>query len=172
MRANTIAERSAVSSVDLQSPRSHEYLTFKLGAEKYAIDILRVQEIRSYEPPTRLAGAPDIVCGVLNLRGVVVPVVDLRARFASKAAFDTSTVIIVLNVDNRTDGAVVDAVSDVIKLLPEQITPAPEFGGVFAAQQIVGIGTVQQDGHEHLLLLLDIEGLICSASMGLGSASQ
>jgi purine-binding chemotaxis protein CheW len=101
-----------------------------------------------------------------------VPVVDLRARFASKTGFDASTVIIVLNVAKRIVGAVVDAVSDVIELLPGQITPAPEFGSVFTAQQIVGIGTVQQDGQEQMLLLLDIEGLISSASMGLGSTRQ
>jgi purine-binding chemotaxis protein CheW len=168
-----VAERSAVNSVNVSAPHSHACLMFKLGAEKYAIDILCVQEIRSYELPTRLAGAPDIGCGVLNLRGVVVPVVDLRARFVSKTGFDVSTVSIVLNVAKRIVGAVVDAVSGVIELLPGQITPAPEFGSVLTAQQIVRIGTVQQDGQEQLLLLLlDIEGLISSASMGLGSTRQ
>ncbi|WP_128003730.1 chemotaxis protein CheW, partial [Piscinibacter defluvii] len=115
-----------------EAARSHshaggEFLTFRLGDEEYGIDILRVQEIRSYEQPTRIANAPAFVKGVVNLRGVIVPVVDLRMKLGCPSAeYNTFTVVIVLNVRNRVVGAVVDSVSDVLELPPEAIKPAPE----------------------------------------------
>jgi purine-binding chemotaxis protein CheW len=106
---------------------SGEFLTFRLGAEEYGIDILRVQEIRSYEPPTRIANAPSFIKGVVNLRGVIVPIIDLRLKLnCDTAEYNDFTVVIVLNVRGRVVGAVVDSVSDVLELSHEQIKPAPE----------------------------------------------
>lgn len=137
-----------------------EVLTLRLGAEEYAIDILRVQEIRSYEKPTRIANAPPHLLGVTNLRGVIVPIVDLRMRFGLEAAYDAATVTIVLNVGARTVGAVVDAVSDVQALTPDQIKPAPDFGGVIDSTQVLGLATLQQGDRERMLILVDIERLL------------
>lgn len=149
-----------------------EVLTLCLGAEEYAIDILRVQEIRSYEKPTRIANAPPHLLGVTNLRGVIVPIVDLRMRFGLEAAYDAATVTIVLNVGSRTVGAVVDAVSDVQALSPEQIKPAPDFGGVIDATQVIGLATIQQGDRERMLILVDIERLLrdIGAAFGEGAA--
>lgn len=149
-----------------------EYLSFRIGAEEYGIDILRVQEIRSYEPPTRIAGAPRFVTGVTDLRGVIVPVVDLRLRLqAPEARHDASTVIVVLNVHGRVIGVVVDAVSDVIEFSAGQIKPAPQFNNTVTANHIVGIATVDAAAGERLLILLDIEALLAGADIGLtGSA--
>jgi purine-binding chemotaxis protein CheW len=99
-----------------------EFLAFKLGAEEYGIDILRVQEIRSYEEPTRIANAPPFMKGVVNLRGVIVPIIDMRMKFnLEQANYDDFTVVIVLNIGSRVVGMVVDAVSDVITLQPAQL---------------------------------------------------
>ena len=108
-----------------------EFLAFKLGDEEYGIDILRVQEIRSYEQPTAIANAPSFMKGVVNLRGTIVPIIDMRLKFSlSNASYDDFTVVIVLNIGKRVVGMVVDAVSDVISLSPENIRPAPEFGAM------------------------------------------
>lgn len=149
-----------------------ECLSFRLGAEEYGIDILRVQEIRGYEPPTRIANAPTFVKGVLNLRGIIVPVVDLRLKFGLEhAAYDAITVTVVLNVAGRTVGAVVDAVSDVVALTREQIMPAPEFNSTVDPSHVVGIGAIRQGERERMLILLDIEALMSSAEMGLINAN-
>ncbi len=141
-----------------------EYLTFRLGSEEYGIDILRVQEIRSYEPPTRIANAPGFIKGVVNLRGVIVPIIDLRLKLCCETAeYNTFTVVIVLNVKGRVVGAVVDSVSDVLELAPEQIKPAPEMSASIDGSFITGIGSVS----ERMLILMDIEGLMSSADMGL-----
>ena len=111
---------------DALAARAGEYLTFRLGGEEYGIDILRVQEIRSYEQPTRIANAPGYIKGVVNLRGVIVPIVDLRVRLGcAQAEYNHFTVVIVLNVKGRVVGAVVDSVSDVLELPAEAIRPAP-----------------------------------------------
>jgi purine-binding chemotaxis protein CheW len=145
-----------------------EFLTFRLGAEEYGIDILRVQEIRSYEPPTRIANAPPFVRGVLNLRGIIVPVVDLRLKFGcERAGFDAFTVVIVLNVRGRVVGAVVDSVSDVLELDADAIKPAPELCSVVDSGFIRGIGSLEADGKQRMLILVDIESLMSSADMGL-----
>ena len=141
-----------------------EYLTFRLGAEEYGIDILRVQEIRSYEPPTRIANAPAFIKGVVNLRGVIVPIVDLRLKLGcDRADYNHFTVVIVLNVRGRVVGAVVDAVSDVLALAGAAIRPAPALSARFDTGFITGIGSVA----DRMLILIDIEALMASSDMGL-----
>ncbi len=145
-----------------------EVLSFRLGAEEYGIDILRVQEIRGYEPPTRVAGAPEFIKGVVNLRGVIVPVVDMRIRFGlAEVQYNTFTVVIVLNVAGRTVGMVVDSVSDVLELGAGQIKPAPDFSAAIDAAFITGLGTVRHGDEERMLILMDIEQLMRSPEMGL-----
>ena len=147
------------------APRhAREYLTFRLGDEEYGVDILKVQEIRGYEPPTRIANAPPFVKGIVNLRGVIVPIVDLRIRFGLGAPqYDAFTVVIVLNVAGRVVGAVVDSVSDVLELAPDQVRDAPDIAAVIDNGYIVGLGTVG----ERLLILLDIERLVASPDMAI-----
>jgi purine-binding chemotaxis protein CheW len=145
-----------------------EYLTFRLGAEEYGIDILRVQEIRSYEQPTRIANAPHFIKGVVNLRGVIVPIVDLRLKLGCDSAeVNGLTVVIVLNVRGRVVGAVVDSVSDVAELGRDQIKPAPELGSSVDSRFITGIGALKSGDAERMLILVDIEALMSSADMGL-----
>ena len=141
-----------------------EFLSFRLGAEEYGIDILKVQEIRSYEPPTRIANAPSFIKGVVNLRGVIVPIVDLRLKLACETAeYNSFTVVIVLNVKGRVVGAVVDSVSDVLALDHEAIKPAPEMNSAVDTSFITGIGSIS----DRMLILMDIEGLMASQEMGL-----
>jgi purine-binding chemotaxis protein CheW len=147
-----------------------EFLTFRLGAEEYGIDILRVQEIRSYEPPTRIANAPAFIKGVVNLRGTIVPIVDLRVKLGcEKVDIDAFTVVIVLNVRGRIIGAVVDSVSDVMQLGGDQVKPAPEISSTNVdTTYITGIGSVAGEGQkDRMLILVDIEALMTSADMGL-----
>jgi purine-binding chemotaxis protein CheW len=149
----------------------NEFLSFRLGDEEYGIDILRVQEIRSYEAPTRIANAPHFIKGVVNLRGVIVPIVDLRLKLSCDTAEYTDfTVVIVLNVRGRVIGAVVDSVSDVLALGADNIKPAPEMNASAAAGYIMGIGCVRSGEVERMLILTDIEALIGSAEMGLMDA--
>jgi len=146
------------------SNQKHEYLAFRLGAEQYALDILQAQEIRGYDSVTRIANAPDFIKGVVNLRGVIVPIVDMRVKFnLDTPAYDQFTVVIILNVANRIIGMVVDGVSDVITLTPEQIKPAPEMGTALNTDYLIGIGTID----ERMLILVDIDKLMSSAEMGL-----
>jgi len=149
---------------------SSEYLTFRLGAEEYGIDILRVQEIRSFEEPTRIANSPPHIKGVVNLRGVIVPVVDLRIKLGcDKVEYNSFTVVIVLNVRGRVVGAVVDSVSDVLELPHSQIRPAPEMAsGSVDTAFITGIASVA----ERMLILMDIQALMSSADMGLMDAAS
>jgi len=145
-----------------------EFLSFRLGGEEYGIDILRVQEIRSYEAPTRIANAPHFVKGVVNLRGVIVPIVDLRLTLGfDSAEYDEFTVVIVLNVRGRVVGAVVDSVSDVLALTHDQIKPAPGLNSTVEASHITGIGCVVSGETQRMLILMDIESLMSSADMGL-----
>lgn len=141
-----------------------EFLTFRLGGEEYGIDILRVQEIRSYEQPTRIANAPSFIKGVVNLRGVIVPIVDLRLKLGCDTAnYDSFTVVIVLNVKGRVVGAVVDSVSDVLQLTKEAVKAAPELSSSVDTSFITGIGNVG----DRMLILIDIESFMSSADMGL-----
>ncbi|MGC4062249.1 MAG: chemotaxis protein CheW [Aquabacterium sp.] len=150
-------------------PAGREYLTFRLGSEEYGIDILKVQEIRSYEQPTKIANAPAYLKGVVNLRGVIVPIVDMRVKFNcleddGQTDMSSFTVVIVLNVRGRVVGAVVDSVSDVMQLAEQAIQPAPEMStSVVDTTYITGIANV----NERLLILMDIEALMSSAEMGL-----
>lgn len=143
----------------------HEFLTFRLGRESYGIDILKVQEIRGYEAPTAIANAPEFIMGVTNLRGVIVPILDLRVRFGmAQPRYDEFTVVIILNVAGRVVGVVVDSVSDVLTLAAEAIRPAPEFASsTFDAKYITGLATVD----EQLVILLDIEHLMTAREMAL-----
>ncbi|HEY5805094.1 MAG TPA: chemotaxis protein CheW [Lysobacter sp.] len=141
-----------------------EYLTFALGEEEYGVEILKVQEIRGYDTVTRLPDAPDYIKGVINLRGTIVPVIDMRIKFRlERVEYNALTVMIVLNVADRVVGMVVDSVSDVIQLQSEQIRPVPDIGSAIDRQFITGIGT-QGD---RMLILLEIERLMTSAEMGL-----
>jgi purine-binding chemotaxis protein CheW len=146
------------------SVADHEYLTFTLGDEEYGVDILKVQEIRGYDQVTRLAGAPEFVKGAINLRGLIVPVVDMRLKFQlSQASYDETTVMIVLSVAGRTIGVVVDGVSDVLRLDPSQVRTVPDLGSAIDRQFLMGLGVVD----ERMLILLDIERLMTSEEMGL-----
>lgn len=141
-----------------------EYLTFTLGSEEYAIDILKVQEIRGYEKPTLIANAPSFIKGVINLRGIIVPIVDLRIKFnLGKVEYTPFTVVIILNVAGRVIGTVVDSVSDVISLSAGQIRPAPDFSGSFDTKYIVGLSSIDN----RMLIVTDIERLMTSADMEL-----
>lgn len=141
-----------------------EFLTFRLGQEEYGIDILRVQEIRSYEQPTRMAHAPEFIKGVIDLRGVIVPIVDLRLKLQCPTAEYTDfTVVIILNVGGTVIGAVVDAVADVVALAEGDIRPAPQFESQIDAAFVRGIATVG----ERMLIVVDIESLLSGAEMGL-----
>ena len=154
-----------IESADIAADQmANEFLTFRLGKEEYGIEILKVQEIRGYDAVTHIANAPEFIKGVVNLRGIIVPIVDMRIKFRlDKADYDQFTVVIILNVSGRVVGIVVDAVSDVISLGAEQMRPAPEFGATINAEYIMGLGTVG----ERMLILMDIEKLMTSSDIGL-----
>jgi purine-binding chemotaxis protein CheW len=146
----------------------NEFLTFRLGAEEYGLEILKVQEIRGYDAVTTIANTPEFIKGVINLRGAIVPIVDLRIKFnLGKVEYDQFTVVIILNLSNRVVGMVVDSVSDVLALTPEQIRSAPEFGSAVDTRYVTGIGALD----ERMLILVDIERLMSSAEMALVDAS-
>ncbi|QBE66908.1 chemotaxis protein CheW [Pseudoduganella lutea] len=150
---------------DTATTNPAEYLAFTLGKEEYGIDIQKVSEIRNYEGPTKIASAPDYVKGVINLRGVIVPIVDMRIRFAlGTPDYGPFTVVIILNISGRTVGMVVDAVSDVTTLTPDQIKPTPDLGSTLNTEHIIGLGTID----ERMLILVDIDRLMSSEEMGLG----
>ena len=151
---------------DKVSMGAREYLTFRLDQEEYGIDILKVQEIRGYERPTRIANAPEFIKGVVNLRGTIVPIVDMRLKFnCATAEYDAFTVVIILNLHNRIVGIVVDSVSDVMELPPESLKAAPEMDSMIDSAAVVGLGSVG----ERMLILLDIEKLMSGLDMGLVS---
>ncbi|WP_137916962.1 chemotaxis protein CheW [Hydrogenophaga sp. 2FB] len=170
---HTPASTSPSSSVASRRPApalasAGEFLSFRLGAEEYGIDILRVQEIRSYEEPTRIANAPAFIKGVVNLRGVIVPVVDMRIKLnCDKVEYNDFTVVIVLSVLGRVVGMVVDSVCDVIELSKDHIKEAPQISSTLDASFITGIASVG----ERMLILADIEALIGSADIGLADTS-
>jgi purine-binding chemotaxis protein CheW len=147
------------------SPSSaNEYLTFTLGREEYGMPILNVQEIRGYDAVTRLANTPDFIKGVVNLRGIIVPIIDMRIKFnLGQVEYNELTVVIIINVANRVIGMVVDGVSDVITLNGDQIKPAPEFGSAIDTNYVVGIGTID----DRMLILVGIEQLMTSRDMEL-----
>jgi purine-binding chemotaxis protein CheW len=146
-----------------------EFLTFTLGQEEYAIDILRVQEIRGYDQVTAIANSPSFIKGVINLRGAIVPIVDLRIKFNLEAVtYDQFTVVIILNVLKRIIGVVVDSVSDVIALDGTAIKPPPEFGSTFNTEYLMGLASVDA----RMLILVDIEKLMSSDELALMDRSN
>lgn len=148
---------------------AREYLTFRLDQEEYGIDILKVQEIRGYEPPTRIANAPNFIKGVVNLRGTIVPIVDMRLKFnCSKAEYDSFTVVIILNLRNRIVGIVVDSVSDVMELPANSLKAAPDIDSAIDSDAVMGLGSLG----ERMLILLDIEKLMSGVDMGLASDAE
>jgi purine-binding chemotaxis protein CheW len=141
-----------------------EFLAFRLGQEEYGIDILKVQEIRGYDAVTKIANVPDFIKGVVNLRGIIVPIVDMRIKFnLGMPTYDQFTVVIVLNISDRVIGMVVDSVSDVITLVPAQIKPAPEMGSALNTDYLTGLGTLD----ERMVILADIDKLMSSNEIGL-----
>jgi purine-binding chemotaxis protein CheW len=141
-----------------------EYLTLRLGAEEYAIDILRVQEIRSYEQPVHMVNSPSFIKGVINLRGVIVPIVDLRLKLSMPSAEYTDfTVVIILNIRGTVVGAVVDGVSDVVTLDAKVVLPAPQFESAIDARFILGLANLD----ERMLVVIDMDALLSTAEMGM-----
>jgi purine-binding chemotaxis protein CheW len=141
-----------------------EFLAFTLGQEEYGIDIQKVQELRGYDTVTRIANAPEHIKGVVNLRGIIVPIIDMRIKLnLGTPTYDQFTVVIILNMASRVVGMVVDSVSDVITLTPEQIKPAPAMGSVLGTDYLIGLGTLD----ERMLILVDIDKLMSSTDMGL-----
>lgn len=152
------------NTVNTSGTAGGEFLTFTLGAEEYGMDILKVQEIRGYDAVTAIANTPTFIKGVINLRGIIVPIVDLRIKFnLGKVDYDQFTVVIILNLNHRVVGVVVDSVSDVLTLLPEQIKAAPSLSTSLDTRYIMGLGTVDQ----RMLILVDIEKLMSSRDMEL-----
>lgn len=142
----------------------NEYLTFTLGPEEYAIDILKVQEIRGYEQPTTIANAPAFIKGVINLRGTIVPIVDMRIKFGvGQVEYTPFTVVIILNIGQRVVGMVVDSVSDVTTLAQDQVHPAPDFAATVDTKYILGLGTLD----ERMLIVVDIARLMLASDMAL-----
>jgi len=141
--------------------KTSQFLTFILGSEEYGVDILKVQEIRGWEPATTIPNTPEYVLGVVNLRGHVVPIVDLRLRFSlENADFNHNTVVVVVKVAQgsaeRTVGMVVDAISDVYIVKDSEVREAPDFGGAMGTEFIMGLTTVD----EKMVVLLDVDHLV------------
>jgi len=156
-------------SNDTVNPPSNEYLSFTLGDEHYGVDILNVQEIRGYDGVTRIPDAPECIKGVINLRGTIVPVMDLRLKLGLEhASYDPFTVMIVINFNQRVVALVVDSVSDVIELDPSQLRPPPELGSTVDSRCISGIGTVD----ERMLIVLNIESLMIETALDAAPASE
>lgn len=147
-----------------QAEKPLEFLSFTLGEEEYGIDIQKVQELRGYDAVTRIANAPAFIKGVVNLRGIIVPIIDMRVKLnLGDPSYDQFTVVIVLNIGGRVVGMVVDSVSDVITLTPEQIKDAPQMGSLLDTDYLIGLGTL----NERMLILVDIDRLMSSEEMGL-----
>lgn len=144
--------------------RGNEFLAFTLGKEEYGIEILKVQEIRGYDIVTSLANTPEFIKGMINLRGIIVPILDMRIKFhLGSVEYNQFTVVIILNVASRVVGMVVDGVSDVLTLNADQVKPAPEFGSAIDTRYMMGLGMVD----ERMLILVDIEKLMTSRDMEL-----
>ncbi|EIK44012.1 putative CheW protein [Cellvibrio sp. BR] len=151
-------------SQSISASTVQEFLTFSLGDENYAIDILTVKEIRGYESVTKIANAPPFIKGVINLRGDIVPIVDLRIKFnVGQVTYDEFTIVIVLHIRSRIVGIVVDGVSDVVGLSKEQLRPPPDFGVAFNSRYLLGLASV----NEQMIILVDINELISSEELGL-----
>jgi purine-binding chemotaxis protein CheW len=159
----TEIKRSQENHIHTESD-SREFLSFVLGSEHYALDIMSVKEIRGYEAVTKIANAPPFIKGVINLRGDIVPIVDLRLKFAvGEATYNEFTIVIMLNIAQRIVGIVVDGVSDVIRLADDEIRPAPDFGVAFDSRYLLGLVPIE----DHMVILVNIESLISSDELGL-----
>jgi purine-binding chemotaxis protein CheW len=160
--------RQSAGAARVAAASAGEFLTFRLGGEEYGVDILKVQEIRSYEAPTRIANSPAFLKGVVDLRGVIVPIIDLRLKLGCDSAeLNAMTVVIVLNMRGRVIGAVVDAVSDVIQLDAALVQPAPAMNALVDTRYIRGIANVA----ERMLILVDIESVLTGDELGALDAS-
>ncbi len=149
------------TSLKKENLNDHEYLTFILAGEEYGIDILKVQEIRGWSPVTEMPNTPNYLRGVINLRGVIVPIVDLRERFSRPLMeYDATTVVIVLRAEINSKkvvlGVVVDAVSDVYKVDDQDVKSAPDLGGNVDSQFLTGMATID----EKIIILLCAEKLL------------
>lgn len=165
---NTLLTTSHATGSVARAQVPQEFLSFRIGGEEYGIDILSVQEIRGFEQPTRMVGAPAHVLGVRNLRGIMVPIIDLRMKLAmAEARYDELTVTVILNVGQRVLGVVVDAVNDVLELTSEQIKPAPQFRGYVDAESVTGIASLEHGESERMVILLDIARLMTRDTEGL-----
>jgi len=149
-------------AVRATSPASswNKCLCFRLHEVEYGIDLLLVREIRVYEQPTWLAGAPPSVVGMLNMRSEIVPIIDLRLRFGLPACFEKHTITVVVTLADRTAGLVVDSVSDVLELDSSQITTAPPLAGTAETPLVARMGLVRQGERERMLMLLELEPLL------------
>jgi purine-binding chemotaxis protein CheW len=167
MHATTIKPNPSAAAgapTGAAAPKALEFLSFTLGQEEYGIDIQKVQELRGYDAVTRIANAPEHIKGVVNLRGIIVPIIDMRIKFnLGTPTYDQFTVVIILNIASRVMGMVVDSVSDVITLMQEQIKPAPAMGSVLDTDYLICLGTLD----ERMLILVDIDRLMSSSEMGL-----
>jgi purine-binding chemotaxis protein CheW len=157
------------NDLQLSSGSQQEFLTFVLGDENYALDIMTVKEIRGYEAVTKIANAPAYIKGVLNLRGDIVPIIDLRIKFqVGEATYDEFTIVIMLMIGDRVVGIVVDEVSDVIKVEDDDIRPPPEFGVAFDSAYLHGLTTI----NDQMIILVNIQKLISSDELGLFDPGQ
>jgi purine-binding chemotaxis protein CheW len=142
---------------------SQQYLTFTLGQEEYGVEILKIQEIKGYSAVTPLPNAPTYVKGVLNLRGTIVPIVDLRKKFnLPEAEYTPFTVIVVVQVQGKTLGFVVDAVSDVLTVAGEAIRPTPDLHGQLDTRFLTGLAPTGEEGQK-LVILLDIDKVLTAS---------
>ena len=160
---NAVAN-GAQPAADTLPDRPLEFLAFTLGSEEYGISIQKVQELRGYETVTRIASAPPFIKGVVNLRGIIVPIIDMRIKFnLGTPTYDQLTVVVIINVSGRILGMVVDSVSDVVTLTPDQIKPAPEMRSAVATDYLTGLGSID----DRMLILVDIDKLMSGDDMGL-----
>lgn len=158
----TITQRKAT-----MQPTHHsalEFLSFKLGQEEYGVDIQKVQELRAYSAVTAIANAPEYILGVVNLRGLIVPIIDLRIKFGlGQPAYDQFTVVIIMYVAGSQVGVVVDGVSDVVTLTPGQVKPVPQMSAANHPDFMTGMGALDQ----RMIILVDIERLLAGSAVGL-----
>jgi len=164
MRETKLGNVSPITELADHEATGHEFLAFTLGKEEYGINILKVQELRGYESVTRIANTPEYIKGVVNLRGIIVPIVDMRIKLnLGTPTYDQFTVVIILNVGRSTVGMVVDSVSDVITLNAKDIKPAPEMASSADSNYLIGLGTVDQ----RMIILADVDLLVAGMDLGI-----
>lgn len=159
---NNMAEVAQKETVNIDDSEKREFLTFMLAGEEYGVDILRVQEIKGWDEVTNIPNTPEYIRGVINLRGTIVPIIDMRLRFRLESKdYDATTVVVVLRVKNekgndRTMGVVVDAVSDVYNVPLRDIKPSPDFGMAVDTEFVNGLATVD----EKMVIVLNIDHML------------